>query len=197
MTMQPKGCKLPSCHTSIRLEQIKTRNQPSVNMSGNNRNRQSNTGPSLIGAALGVVAGLAAVEHVHARQENRESIVQGLVRWVREDVLELPSIHRRPRTSGGAADCVLTRADINALPVRVLADDDVTLATNMHSTRSNTASSEKAFCVICRDSYACGDSLMRLPCFHEYHAECIRDCLESSEDPLCPVCRHPVATRNS
>lgn len=162
-------------------------------MSGNNRNRQSNAAPSLIGAALGVVVGLAAVEHAHARQENRESIVQGLFRWVREDVLELPaSNHRRPHATGTAARRIFSRADITALPVRVLGEGDVAASRDGQGTHGGAGGTEKAFCVICQDSYASGDELMRLPCFHEYHADCIRDCLEATEAPLCPVCRHPV-----
>lgn len=164
-------------------------------MSNNNRNRQTAvSAPSLIGAALGVVVGLAAVEHANARQENRESLVQGLVRWVREDVLELPSGRRGPRTTGTAARRILTRADITALPVRVLSQGDVAVADDGDAARSVGERNEKTFCVVCHDLYACGDSLMRLPCFHEYHADCIRDYLESTEDPKCPVCRHPVTT---
>lgn len=160
-------------------------------MSNNDRNRrttvQTVSAGSLIGAAVGLVVGLAAVEHAQAQEENRESVVQGIFRWVREDVLELTSPRRQPRGASRTARRILTRADIAALPVRILSHDEVTPA------RASDCNEDKSFCVICHDSYAEGDSLMRLPCFHEYHVDCIREYLESTENPQCPICRHPVA----
>eukprot|EP00177_Eucheuma_denticulatum_P000626 GFKZ01001123.1.p1 GENE.GFKZ01001123.1~~GFKZ01001123.1.p1 ORF type:complete len:163 (-),score=9.20 GFKZ01001123.1:1054-1542(-) len=160
-------------------------------MSNNDRNRRTNihavSAGSLLGAAVGLVVGLAAVEHAQAQEQNRESVVQGIFRWVREDVLDLPSPRRQPRGVSRTARRILTRADIAALPVRTLSHDDV------NPSRAADCSEDKSFCVICHDSYAESDVLMRLPCFHEYHVDCIREYLESTENPLCPICRHPVA----
>lgn len=155
----------------------------------NNRNRQSNgiSGGSLLGAAVGVMVGFAVVEHTQAQQENRESVVQGMMRWVREDLLDLPSGRRHGTASSAAARRILTRSDIAALPVRTLQDDDLTKG------GASQHVDGKAHCVICRDPYSSGDNVMTLPCFHDYHTECIREYLESTQGPLCPVCRHPVS----
>lgn len=149
---------------------------------------------SLVGAAVGLVFGLAAVEHAQAQQDNRESFVQSIVRWVREDVLELQSGRAHPGRAAATARRILTRTDISTLPVRTLEQDDLTsshLGGSAGQTRGDVG--DKAYCVVCHDPYSPGDSLMRLPCFHEYHVDCIKDYLESTENPLCPVCRHPVA----
>lgn len=162
-------------------------------MPNNNRNRPNmqvmSTG-SLLGAAVGLVVGLAAVDHAQARHENRESFVQGMLRWVREDVLELPSGRAHPSRVASTARRILTRSDVAALPVRTLEEDDIMSPSPGEATGGSRG--DKAFCVICHDPYSAGDSLMRLPCFHEYHVDCIKDYLESTENPLCPVCRHPV-----
>lgn len=181
---QPLPLVSQNIHPTLQLAHI---------MPNNNRNRPNfqlmSTG-SLVGAAVGLVVGLAAVEHAQAQTENRESFVQGVVRWFREDVLELPSGRTHPSRVAATARRILTRSDISALPVRTLVDDDIMSSDGGEAARGSR--SDKAFCVICHDPYSAGDSLMRLPCFHEYHVDCIKDYLESTENPLCPVCRHPV-----
>lgn len=160
----------------------------SSHSSTSNRNRQNvqsvSTG-SLLGAAVGLALGVVAIDHVQSRHENRESIVQGLFRWVREDVLELPSHQRRPRLASQRARRILTRADIRALPVRILGPDDIAV-------KCAEADDEKTCCAVCRDTYQVGDQLMRLPCFHEFHVDCISEYLETTDNPVCPLCRHPV-----
>lgn len=47
-------------------------------------------------------------------------------------------------------------------------------------------------CVVCLDEYKDGDVLLRLPCFHEMHNDCIVGYLRSHNGGKCPVCRHPV-----
>lgn len=158
----------------------------------NNRNNQNqsrvSSGLSLIAAAVGVVATLAAAEHAQAREENRESVAEGIGRWIRDNIME----GRSPSASYGApssAGRVLSQAEINILPVRCLSNQDIDTSRSSGGADEN----EKAVCVVCREPHDVGDRLMRLPCFHEFHVECIQDYLATTEGPLCPICRHPVS----
>ncbi|XP_055294593.1 E3 ubiquitin-protein ligase RLIM-like [Moschus berezovskii] len=45
-------------------------------------------------------------------------------------------------------------------------------------------------CTICITEYTAGNTLRVLPCFHEYHDNCIDQWLE--ENSTCPICRGPV-----
>lgn len=191
---------------------------------GNNNRQQQQQRGLLVGGVLavgaaGLLAGLAT-DHVQAREENRESVVQGFGRWVRESVLGVAG----PSPSGGGGTGAgsstgwgggggteptprrLSAAEIALLPTRRLdnvqsrrADDDEEYDDDdaAERTRSTTreCNDEKAFCVVCREQYENGDVLMRLPCFHEFHAECIREYLETSEAPRCPICRHPITVQ--
>jgi hypothetical protein len=45
-------------------------------------------------------------------------------------------------------------------------------------------------CAICLESHV--SRLRRLPCMHEFHAQCVDQWLRV--EPTCPVCKHPVAS---
>jgi E3 ubiquitin-protein ligase RNF103 len=47
-------------------------------------------------------------------------------------------------------------------------------------------------CVICLESYKCGDLLCGLPCGHNYHTRCIMVWLRKDTHDDCPVCRWPA-----
>ena len=47
-------------------------------------------------------------------------------------------------------------------------------------------------CVICLESYKCGDLLCGLPCGHNYHTCCIMVWLRKDSHDDCPVCRWPA-----
>lgn len=47
-------------------------------------------------------------------------------------------------------------------------------------------------CVICLESYKCGDLLCGLPCGHNYHTCCIILWLRKENHDDCPVCRWPA-----
>ena len=175
----------------------------------NNNNQQRRTilsGASLVVGAVGLLAGLAAVEHVQAQDENRESMVQGVGRWVRE-IFDQPSSSQGPGPQHYAVSRRLSPSEIDLLPVRHIQNTPNNINNNdeeehqeENDVQERTAvveRDEKAFCVVCREHYENGDSLMRLPCFHEFHTECIRGYLETSEAPVCPICRHPVTVQFS
>lgn len=193
------------------------------NENGNQR-RNVASGASIFMGAVGIIAGLAAAEHIQAREENRESVVEGMGRWIRQTVTDLSgsSGARGGRGTGSMPSPLpraLTRGEVNLLPVRRIPENSneepvfqdgaptfranptpagglETLAAHDHARTGPVdpahLKSEKASCVICRESYAPGDTLLRLPCFHEFHGECIRDYLETAHGPLCPICRYPV-----
>lgn len=172
-----------------------------ANMSDNNRRRQQASSSSMMLtaalAAVGAIAGAAAVEHANARQENRESVVDNVVRWFTDDLLGVdapsggeggPSRRRRARR--------LSRAEINALPTRIYGEAGGGGPATAASAGADAAPAgerdEKCFCAICQEPFAPRDRVLRLPCFHEYHTDCIVDFLATSEQPKCPICRHPV-----
>ena len=54
---------------------------------------------------------------------------------------------------------------------------------------------ENDMCLICRSEYEPGEVLQRLPCFHEYHRDCITNWLV--QEARCPVCRNEVCSESS
>lgn len=50
-------------------------------------------------------------------------------------------------------------------------------------------------CAVCHEIYAVSDSVIKLPCRHLYHADCLKTWLQTNS--TCPMCRHqlPSATR--
>jgi hypothetical protein len=47
-------------------------------------------------------------------------------------------------------------------------------------------------CVICQDNYKITDKMRYLPCFHNFHPECIDQYFESSK--RCPLCKIDITT---
>lgn len=236
------------------------------NNENNTQRRQVISGASIVAGAVGVIVGLAAAEHAHAQDQNRESVVEGIGRWIRDSVFDShgnaasptsaaaagttsPSSHfhsphhsshhahyhsgsssttsafttsplsanpsnpgntpyhphtpapvHYPQQPGRAVHVAsvsspvqsagarrpLMRCEVNVLPVRRY------LKGSGGSGKPASEGTEKDFCVVCRENYEHGDSLLRLPCIHEFHTDCIRDYLETCHGPLCPICRHPV-----
>lgn len=133
-------------------------------------------------AAVGALAGAAAVEHAQARSEGRASLAESAWRWVSQDLLGIEQPHGGGAGSSRRRGQRLSSADVAALPTRTYRDQNI-----------ETTTGEKSFCAVCQETFKERDQLLRLPCLHEYHHECIRDYLCSSERPLCPVCRCPVS----
>lgn len=192
------------------------------------RRRKVVSGASIVMGAAGIIAGVAAAEHVHARHENRESVVEGVGRWIRQRVTDASgstsSTNHGSRAGTRAMPTPLprplTRPEVNALPVRrvpenvaitenvpvdgaptfmarpgqVNAPQVRALPSDVDPTvnSSKPSGNECSVCVVCREQYIPGDIVLRLPCFHEFHGECIRDYLETAQGPVCPVCRYPV-----
>ncbi len=153
-------------------------------MSSNSRRRDRGGSAGLVlTAAVAAIAGVAAVDHVQAQAEGRPSAVESAWRWFTEELLGEPQGSGGGSSRGGGRYGRLSAADVAALPTRE------------YSVNVNASESErnKAFCAICQEAFRDGERLLRLPCFHEMHHECIRDYLCSAERALCPICRHPVA----
>jgi len=63
---------------------------------------------------------------------------------------------------------------INGLPVRTLTVQDIQAQT----------------CRICLNQYAVGDKVTTLPCFHQFHSECVNPWFQTKLN--CPTCRHSI-----
>lgn len=99
-----------------------------------------------------------------------------------------------------------TQADIDRCPQRVLEDShDDLLTTPAHQVHHHHASRASADgdgnirqhlpspaqqCPICLEAYQPQDNIRTIPCFHEFHSECIDPWL--AHKAVCPVCKHPV-----
>ncbi|KAG2461358.1 RNF6 ligase, partial [Polypterus senegalus] len=68
---------------------------------------------------------------------------------------------------------IIPRYQIDSLPTRSFEDSDV----------GNS-------CCICIKHYIKGDQLCKLPCYHEFHPDCISRWLKEKHN--CPVCRRPL-----
>ena len=73
------------------------------------------------------------------------------------------------------------------LPTRTLSEHDVAILGK---------SEEKKSCAICLTEYGVGDVTRSLPCFHEFHRECIdqwfRSQSEKGKDCSCPLDRKKI-----
>eukprot|EP01023_Acetabularia_acetabulum_P047452 TRINITY_DN4999_c0_g1_i1.p1 TRINITY_DN4999_c0_g1~~TRINITY_DN4999_c0_g1_i1.p1 ORF type:complete len:257 (-),score=29.57 TRINITY_DN4999_c0_g1_i1:208-918(-) len=62
---------------------------------------------------------------------------------------------------------------------------------NNNKNQSDNNSSEE--CTVCRMEYESRQELIKLPCGHYYHSQCIRRWLESNK--ICPVCQKEVSVQ--
>lgn len=49
---------------------------------------------------------------------------------------------------------------------------------------------EETECVVCQDNFKPQEEVVKLPCEHIYHEECVKRWLESHD--ACPICRTPI-----
>ena len=49
---------------------------------------------------------------------------------------------------------------------------------------------EQEECAICLGDFELNEKICYLPCFHFFHAECIKDYIKKK--PICPICNHKV-----
>jgi hypothetical protein len=89
----------------------------------------------------------------------------------REWVQQQQSMQQRPDQHGVRADF------INALPVRIFVE-------------SPPGSEDNPCCAICLGEYVSNDSLLTLPCHHDFHSSCIREWLGNKNS--CPLCKQLV-----
>jgi len=95
-----------------------------------------------------------------------------------------------------------SQEEIQRCPHRVLetTDDDLLTQPSHHhhhhhhrhhpSDNNNAASSTAQQCPICLEEYQLQDRVRTIPCFHEFHADCIDPWL--AHRAVCPICKHPV-----
>ena len=49
-------------------------------------------------------------------------------------------------------------------------------------------------CIICLSEYSMKDLIIKIPCTHEYHNECIIEWMKKNN--TCPICRNFIEERN-
>ena len=95
-----------------------------------------------------------------------------------------------------------TQAEIDRWPQRVLehSSDDLLTTPDHHvhphhrSNNSNNTDGSQGRpaqqCPICLEAYQLQDRVRTIPCFHEFHVDCIDPWL--AHKAACPICKHPV-----
>lgn len=84
----------------------------------------------------------------------------------RQVISKLAESDRNPRHVRDLPSQTITRRDVERMPA------------------------ESQECGICLESFAAGDRLRTLPCFHRFHACCVDEWLRQSAE--CPLCKHQV-----
>ena len=93
----------------------------------------------------------------------------------------------------------VTDEDLARYPVRYLEEGDdllqnhksAHLTENGNQTNSQDGTNsemESGRCSICLEDFQIGDSVRTIPCFHEFHMQCIDRWLR--EQATCPICKH-------
>ena len=57
-----------------------------------------------------------------------------------------------------------------------------------------TMDADQRKCSLCLEDYVPNDTLLRLPCQHEFHSDCIHDAVRH-QHATCPICRTAFPTR--
>ena len=86
----------------------------------------------------------------------------------------------------GDVNVGLKKSQIDKLPVITFQKS----SDSKPSTGTDAQDDSENMCVICRDDFADGDVLIKLPCNHLFHKPCIAHWLE--EKPRCPMCNAHV-----
>jgi hypothetical protein len=58
----------------------------------------------------------------------------------------------------------------------------------LHNVTTYDAASDNPTCVVCMDDFEAVDQVLRLPCHHSFHPDCIRKWLTECK-PCCPMCQ--------
>ncbi|PRP83523.1 RING finger protein [Planoprotostelium fungivorum] len=80
-------------------------------------------------------------------------------------------------SAGGNGNPPASEKEINSLPTETIVQHHIDTATD---------------CSICKEEYTLGENVIKLPCNHLYHKDCIVQWLKMHNQ--CPVCRHELPT---
>merc|ERR1719440_2481330 len=93
----------------------------------------------------------------------------------------------RPRPRLSAGDAVSDMVGEKALQQAIIQSQRAHLASNLPREKYNpTQHRDIIECELCLEEYNEGDELMRLPCMHAFHANCVSPWLQKAGN--CPVC---------
>ncbi|GFO00244.1 RING finger protein 44 [Plakobranchus ocellatus] len=94
------------------------------------------------------------------------------------------------------ADLIGQIPDYHSSPDNGLNDDKIQeIPTRQYSRSADRSGSDQTSCVFCMCDFEDKQLLRILPCFHEFHAECVDEWLKTHR--TCPVCRHDVTENRS
>ena len=85
-----------------------------------------------------------------------------------------------------------SQAEIDRCPQRTIVDpqDDILTTPDRAHLLAPSERHTAQECPICLEAYQLQDKVRCLPCFHEFHVQCIDPWL--AQKASCPVCKHPV-----
>jgi hypothetical protein len=95
----------------------------------------------------------------------------------------------------GDENCGASITDISLLPVFTVTQDDVittvSAADGTCSQEGDELNSNQYCCSVCLENYRIGEHKKILPCFHNFHENCIDQWL--IQNGSCPICKHRIS----
>ncbi|GFO02127.1 LOW QUALITY PROTEIN: RING finger protein 38 [Plakobranchus ocellatus] len=121
----------------------------------------------------------AAIRHNDAATQRRSALRRHIAAATHNNadpIGQIPNYHSSP-------DNGLSEDKIQQIPTR------------QFSRSADGSGSDQTSCVFCMCDFEDKQLLRILPCFHEFHAECVNEWLKTHR--TCPVCRHDVTENRS
>ena len=195
-------------HISTELRHSPTRN--SNNQQRNNASRSNNRRSANVGVAVARGRNPA----IHQQQHRLFSIVHQISQDQQRDrhdgvrnnhphhpgnnigglLLNLDNLSYDDMLSmfgNGNENCGAAITDISMLPVTTVTKNDVITTESAVDSTGNQENANKYCCSVCLENYSIDEQKKILPCFHNFHENCIDQWL--LQNGSCPICKHRIS----